>query len=264
MNDKLHRPHKGQSRFFDAGAEYGRRRHVTPEQREDLIQTLVDDHTIQASKTNPSRSRAFAVFAVAAIVGAAFMYAVIRTAATMLSGPPAFTSAPAQTPPITRYERNGRSAAIIETEKLPTAGAVDTETGLSLEEHRWIPTTFSVYGTVYDGDQTRSGEPYNHTLDTEPLSCASNDLPIGTWIVARYKLAEYKELDFYVTAVCRVNDTMHPRFTGKRVDLSGGAFHRLYPEYDYTDQTGTLLKGDYAVVTEQQAKDLIFAHQHHD
>ena len=128
-----------------------------------------------------------------------------------------------------------------------------TDTGcgdaLDIDASRIREITFSVYDrSIFDGRTTSSGEPYRHVQSGEPFSCASNDYPIGTYLLCAVgdPARDYRDL------LCRVNDRMATRFTGKRVDLSGSAMAALNARYDLTDATAGILSGRVAVLTDEE------------
>lgn len=122
--------------------------------------------------------------------------------------------------------------------------------------------TFTVYATMFDQRTTASGEVYEHYRADAPYTCASNDYPIGTWlrcrIVTREESTQSSTVLFSRAIVCRVNDRMADRFTGNGyIDLSGGAMAALDPSYDFSDDRAGLLRGDVAVLTDEEARRLI-------
>ena len=122
---------------------------------------------------------------------------------------------------------------------------------LDVDALAWRKVTFSVYDAArFDGRPTSSGEPYDHYSAEPPYTCASNDYPLGTWL---WCLGDANGPPI----LCRVNDRMAARYTGKRVDLSGGAYAAMDPEYDYTDARGGLIRGEVAQLTDAQAIFLI-------
>ena len=217
------------------------------------LEQLLQHGTVHAHPDN-----SFRLSAVATVIGALFALAVVTTVAKSC-GPAPLHSVRAFALP---------SPPVIFDYQLASAGDFDIPTGLPLPDLEWRPTVFSVYAVAFDGRTTASGLPYLHTSQSEPLGCASNDLPLGSWIVARRHLATYDSPEgrkrFYATVVLRVNDRLHDRFTGKRTDLSGGAYHRLDLWYDFTDETASILKGEYAVISEDSALAIADNHRRHD
>jgi len=89
----------------------------------------------------------------------------------------------------------------------------------------------SVYSNSLHGSRVATSRGH---YDRKKLSCATGpEFRLGTVLRVSYKGR---------SVVVVVNDRIGKRFYGKRVDLSGKAFKELYPKYNYSDKTGTLLK----------------------
>jgi len=89
----------------------------------------------------------------------------------------------------------------------------------------------SVYSNSLHGSQVASSRGY---YDRNRLTCATgSEFKLGTKLRITYKNR---------SVIVVVNDRIGRRFYGKRIDLSGKAFKQLYPKYNFSDKTGTLLK----------------------
>jgi len=80
---------------------------------------------------------------------------------------------------------------------------------------RVIYGTASFYANKFNGRKTASGELFSQ----DKLTCASNMLPLGTWI----KITNVRNGK---TVIVKVNDRMHPRMR-RLVDLSRAAARKL-------------------------------------
>lgn len=94
----------------------------------------------------------------------------------------------------------------------------------------WTPITFSVYATKYIGRPMKHGGRYDH----KALTCATNRFPKGTVLECEWNGRSVRVV---------VRDTMASWSNRTRVDLSGAAFRALFPKYDMTNRTATLLEG---------------------
>lgn len=68
--------------------------------------------------------------------------------------------------------------------------------------------TGSVYSDYYVGRKTANGEVFSQSK----MTCASNDYPLGTKLLVTHPNGN--------TVTVKVNDRMHKRFTGKRIDFA--------------------------------------------
>lgn len=81
-----------------------------------------------------------------------------------------------------------------------------------------VTRTATVYDQDLDGRKTASGQVYRHW----GVSAASNDWKLGTKATVSFQGR---------SVTVTINDRMARRFTGKRIDLSGGAMRVLQPGY---------------------------------
>ncbi len=83
----------------------------------------------------------------------------------------------------------------------------------------WVPITFSVYSSYYNGRSMRNGRPYDpnrHTVASNEAYGKSVLLRVGDKVLS----AKSKLLDQALPIEVPVTDTMAKRFTRKRMDLS--------------------------------------------
>jgi rare lipoprotein A len=77
-----------------------------------------------------------------------------------------------------------------------------------------VSLTASYYADHYEGKMMANGRPFRQSK----LTCASNDWPLGTRLRVQYGPRHVEVM---------VTDRMHPRFAGRRIDLSKAAFRML-------------------------------------
>lgn len=127
------------------------------------------------------------------------------------------------------------SEAVLVTTLQPTKGApaqTKAEPSVQPPASGASPIVLSVYdSTLFHGKTMANGDSYDHFRNT---AATGDDVPLGTVLLCKW---QSREVEVVVT------DRINRRFYGKRIDLSGGAMLELYPGYDLTDSTATILKG---------------------
>lgn len=91
--------------------------------------------------------------------------------------------------------------------------------------------TFSVYATRFHGRTAANGSVYDH----DGFTCASNNHAFGT------------QLHIIANGRCvmvEVTDRLDRMLGKTRIDLSGAAMKRLDANYDGTDRTAGLVRGE--------------------
>lgn len=77
----------------------------------------------------------------------------------------------------------------------------------------------SVYSDSCEGKKTANGEVFTQ----QDMTAASNDFPLGTKVKVTHRDK---------SVIVRINDRMHRRFTGKRIDLARKPWRMLEAKPD--------------------------------